>query len=391
MVLQEIKYKLVVLTFLFVLPFVVTAQSVFQKHLAFEGDYSTGNTLRIYPSFPQVKSARSIDFTAFHQTSGNRYWHQALNYPEICVTLSHAQFGNNDILGKSFSLYPSLLFRSKISNTFYLNYKAGLGVSYFNKPYDPFINPENIVIGYKFTAIAAAFFGVEAKLNHKFSFITGCSVKHYSDGHTKVPNVGINNILYTAGVKFYPHKRFTDFATLPKAEINKSIRINLNAGLGKHEAEGTVEPAGGPSYPVYFGSIALSKRLSYLSQLSVGFNINYYTDYHDYLINQQIQVDNEKLTSTKAIVFAGYEMFFGHFSFFTQLGVNVYYPYRHKLIEVSGVDESFKNLHLSNRIGFNYYLFDDAEKSIVNPYLSVGIKTLGSSADFVETSIGFAF
>jgi len=364
-----------------------TDSSNCENKISYEVSYYQGKLFKIYDVFPESNSASAFDFRIGYTTHGKKYWHQKYNYPEVKFTVSYSDYGNKEVLGNSLSVYPGIGSTWHIGRRGQIDYDIGLGLAYFNNPFDEFTNPTNNVIGSNIVAIAALKTVYVFEFGDAFSMNLGASFRHYSDGHIKVPNVGANLIYVTAGLKYKPEYS-TNYCELAGLELNKKLSYKLEYGLGVHEIEGTVYPHGGPLYYVYNGSFSVSKRTSYKHQYSVGLNYNYYTDYYDFIQNQQIFYDKQKQRSSKVILFFGHEWMLNHLSAELKVGVNLYYPFRKKLIEMEMIDSRFMDNYLSGQFGFNYYLFDSFSAKKINPYLGTSIRTIGGKADFVQLSMG---
>ena len=361
--------------------------SICMNQLSFEACYYYGELLKIYDVFPESKSASALDFRIGLSTHGKKYWHQQYNYPEMKLTFSYSGYGNKNVLGNSLSIYPSIGSDKVLFPATFVNYDLGLGLAFFNKPFDEFTNPTNNVIGSSIVAVAAARVVVEQRLSSSMLVNIGGSFRHYSDGHIKVPNIGANLIYLTVGLKYKPVYS-GHYCELAELKIKRKLSSKLEFGLGAHEIEGTVYPHGGPLYPVYNGLFSVVKRINYKHQYSIGLNYNYYTDYFDFIKAQQVFYDKEKQRSSKVILFLGHEWMFNHLSIETKLGVNLYYPFRQKLIEMEMLENYFMDNYISAQLGFNYYLFDSVSKNKINPYIGFSLRTIGGKADFVQLSLG---
>lgn len=350
-----------------------------------------GKTLNIHPFFPNVNDAYGFEFSLLTQTTGRKYWHQFYKYPVFGVSILGMELGNDSILGQAIGAYPFMQFPKKLGNKFEWTSRIGFGLAGFTKLHDPFNNPDNYVIGSRITALAVGQTGLGYHISPQLALYAKIAFIHYSNGHVRVPNIGANIASGILTLKYTP--KSNDY-TPKKHELkplDKKWRINLDFGLGLHEIEGTVLPVGGPKYPVYFGSLYTSKRIKPNTIFSVGFNLNYFTAFHDYIINQQIFDEKEKAKSLKGIVFIGYEWLFGHLAFNLQPGINVYYPFRKELINKGLLDKRTMDVLNTNYIGFKYYAKSTRETIRNNPFLGFGLRTIGGKADFVETRVGLTF
>ncbi len=358
--------------------------------LRYDVGFVYGKTLNIHPFFPDVSNALGFELSILKQASGEKYWHQLYKYPIFGVSFLGMNLGNDSILGQAIGAYYFKEFPKKLGKRFEWNSRIGAGLAYFTKIYDPFDNPNNYVIGSRITGLGVAQTGLGFYITNKLSIYGRFAFIHYSNGHYSVPNIGANIISGIFSIKYTPT---TDFKpkTHEVIEVDKKWRLNVDFGLGLHEIEGTVLPTRGPRYPVYFGSIYTTKRLKKKALFSAGFNLNYFTAFHDFIINQQIFDGKEKAKSYKGVVFIGYEWLFGRMGFLLQPGFNVYYPFRKELIKLELTNSRSMDVINSNLVAFKFYTRSTRQTTRYNPFIGIGLRTIGGKADFVETRIGMAF
>lgn len=355
-----------------------------------ELSYATGKLMSIISNFPDTEKPWSIEAKFGIKTNGNKYWHQFFHHPVISINSNITNLGNNDVLGSSFAIFPTVGGKKEITKSFSIYYDFGGGLAYFNKPFSSISNAGNIVIGSRVTAIATGNMGFQYGISDNLLLKFGGAFRHYSNGHIKVPNVG-GNLIYFSGGLNYHFSPVAEVYTHEEREINKEIKFLVNAGVGLHEVEGTVFPTGGVKYPVYFGSFGIAKRLSYRSRLRAELNYNYYTDYHDHILNQQIFYEKVGLRSSKVILFLGHELYFNHLSTVVKAGVNLYYPFRKRLEELEQIDIRLMDRLISGEFGLNYYWYDTFSEKRINPYFGIAIKTIGGKADYIQSNIGIQF
>lgn len=83
-----------------------------------------------------------------------------------------------------------------------LNYEWNFGASFGWNPYNNYTNPYNKVIGSKVNAYLNTNFYFNWMLSPKFDFTTGVAITHFSNGNTKFPNAGLNNIGVKIGLVY---------------------------------------------------------------------------------------------------------------------------------------------------------------------------------------------
>lgn len=153
-------------------------------------------------AFITDKPVNLIEFLYTRQTTGNKYWEKALNYPEIGYGITVGNLGNNKILGNVVALYASFQFKVIRSNYINLNIHFQPGISYLSKYYNEKDNNLNIAIGSHINVNFNLGIQSQIRLNRRFSAIIGINMTHYSNGKTNMPNKGINYVSVNTGVKY---------------------------------------------------------------------------------------------------------------------------------------------------------------------------------------------
>lgn len=354
-----------------------------------------GPILDIHPGLPEHGPAISGEVNIGWQTLGKQHWNRGLKFPQVGVMLSVTDLGNPSVTGQEFSMVPNLAYRFLQRGNFELLGMVGLGFSWYNKPYDRISNPENLFIGSRVTNKTILGVNADYSTGRHLTFSAGLSYLHYSNGHNQLPNVGINIPSVHVGVKYYPGGKPASFYTADTLiAFDKKWRINVRAGLGVHEFGDPIKPVGGPKYPVYNGSVYLSKRFSPIVNFHTGIHFNYYTSFYDYLAFHDLQGEDRHLRSMTFIAFGGIEFLMGHFSFTTQMGFYLYNPTYSEIHSIGEEPDIFKEKaknFLTYKFGAQYYLFTTRSSTRFNPWLGIFLKSNAGQADFAEISIGCAF
>ncbi|MEO5569975.1 MAG: acyloxyacyl hydrolase [Bacteroidia bacterium] len=359
-----------------------------------EGNFNAGSILKNHPQFPPVEQPSFVG--GIHICSkfdGAKPWHKNYNYAEFGFNVIFGNIGNKNVLGNVAAVIPEILFPHRLSEKFKLTVSVGIGISYFNKPYNQVSNPENIVIGSHLTFCAMAAVSLEYKVKDNFSVMLRPCLYHSSNSHTSLPNVGMNLPLIGIGIKYF----LRDPASIIKSDssggYDKNIHFNMRLGLGVNEQGGSTGPANGPKYPIYIASFFVTKNISLVNKLQMGIEGWYNTGVYDYITSEGFYDANEHLKSGALVFFIGHEFLLGHFSLVTQGGIYIYNPfYRDKLKSQSetSVMEKFKTL-IPARLGYQYYFFDATVKHRHNLFLGIYIKTNLGQADFLDMGAGYTF
>jgi hypothetical protein len=365
-----------------------------KSNIIFENEFYIGKIIKNYPVFPETDLTFFDGFEISKQTTGNKAWHKEYGYPRVGVSFIYGELGNKNVLGENFSIAPDISFISKNSSKWHSETKIGIGLSYFNRKYNRISNPGNLIIGSSVTNITYLSFGVLYNVSENFSIKAGASAFHFSDGHYQLPNIGLNILLFNIGIKYYPFPKSEIKNNNPTPVYEHKLRINLQAGSGLHEFGFATKPIGGPKYPVYLATIYLSEQYSIKGIIQSGLFINYYTGFHDYIINQELfDSKNPQLKSFVLGLFIGHEYIFGRIGAVAQSSFNFYSPFLKKYYRsINDYDFNTKmKIYNSNKIGFKYYILRPVNNANKYLYLGIFIKANSGQADVVEYSVGFTF
>lgn len=396
----DIRYSLFII---FLLPSLATfAQSdstrteipIPKKCIVIEPGIRIGKIVKISTFFPERGIAALSEINISQQCSGNKKWHQRYGYPTAGVALVYGIMGNDNVIGRNFAILPNLSFTTKKYRRWGFQWKVGMGFAFFTKKYDRVTNPENRLIGTTMTNMAMGSIDFRYDISQFYSILLGVSAIHYSDAHYRLPNTGINFPAVNLSLKYYPSGRPKLYKNDTIPDYSDKLLFNVRLGYGVNEFGGYLGPTGGAKYPIYTGSLFLSKRYGYISNVHLGIHINYHTAFYDFIVQQELYDSNQRIRSFTGQLFLGHEFMIGHFGLLTQLGIYFYNPFYKKLQELNGYASGFKNwLNRvnSNKIGVNYYFMNPMKTTRHNVYLGLYLKANFGQADFPELSIGCAF
>jgi hypothetical protein len=352
-----------------------------------ELNFHAGKLVKIHGEYPENDMSFMTELNLSFKTRGRQYWQQARQFPSMGLSVTYSTYGNEDVLGYSIGLVPTLRAEWE-KKKMILAVRGGIGLSWFSDPFDPIDNPENIAIGTRITAMATGWAGVLVPLSEDLRINFGISATHCSDGHLGVPNVGLNVLAGSAGIAFTPHSvdrtKREEIPVLNPLNKKKKWNFQLSAILGLHEFQGTTRPIGGPLYPVYGATLCAIRNAQENGGILFGVNTYYYTSFHDYILLEELfPADDATSSSYNIVVFSGYEWYFGRFSLYIQIGVNLYAPFYHEFAKTWDLPQKGPlNEWTSQKLGYKYHFLD---RKI---FVTTAIKTNGGTADFFECSIG---
>lgn len=353
--------------------------------------WHTGRIVKNYPAFPDRGYALLGEVSLGFQTRGRQYWHRAIRFPEAGVSFLGGALGNTEVLGQVAAFSPYLQWKLNQSTLWHLHLKVGLGFAWFTHPFNETTNPANTLMGSSLANVTQASLGMALPVNRTFQFTAGISMFHFSNGHTQLPNLGINMPCLYAGLKFGEHlPRITEVNQLRADTTPDRYQMVVEVTGGYHEFGESTEPVGGATCPVYGLAAGIRWLPDKLHVFSLTTEWNYYTSFRDFAVLNNMVASQTWLYASTFVLYAGHEYMLGHFAIDTRVGLYLYNPFRHdyqqKILDQSGG----ARLYNSNKLGLNWYFFSP-EKKQANIRAGIYIKANLGQADYAAASLAFIF
>ncbi len=250
--------------------------------------------------------------------------------------LAYYTFGEPQQIGNPLAFY---LFQGarvyQFSPRVSLNYEWNFGVSTGWKPYDPFYNIYNITMGSKVNAYMNVNFYMNWMLSRQFDLTTGVALSHFSNGNTKFPNAGLNNVGLKVGL-VYNFNRKNDYlarswirTNIPQFPRHISYDLVLfGSWRRKGVAFGEEQVASPEAYTVLGFNFAPMYNLGYKVRAGVSLDgvydgsANVYTE--DYIVGTKQEFFKPPLRKQLALgLSARGEYIMPYFTVGLGLGVNV--------------------------------------------------------------------
>lgn len=352
-------------------------------------EFYIGQTFKPNSWFPELKTQYGFGISLENKNANfiNK-WSTILNLSTTGVSVYYSSIGNKKVVGNSISILPYVALNLNKKETF--SAKFGLGTSYFTKKYHPVNNALNTAVSTDFTwaFLGAIYYNIHLKNKRLLKF--GVSYFHHSNGHTQLPNSGLNAALASIATSFELKRKYvnTNVSTNP---INKFIRfyeIRYGHGIQKfidHESKvkaiNSLEFKGGLFYKD-------------ILKFSAGITYSFYQHYYDYIKNNNAKpyINNAFLNASNVYVSVGVEALFGSIGIDWEGGLNMYKPFYKDHYKLQGEELNnfykLKNLFLG-RLGLKLYAINTLKKPKSNFYIGTHIKSNLSQADYTELSIGF--
>jgi len=222
---------------------------------------------------------------------GNNYIH----YPEYGLGIYVADFYNPEEIGMPiafYSYYNAPFYRWK---RFTINYELGFGFAFNWKNYSQ-SNTFNTAIGAKYTVYIDLGIKAEYQFHKNFSTSLGFSLTHFSNGHLKDPNFGLNTIAPKIGIKYDLQKELPQFIRqeIPKYQSKNEFYLSAFGGMKNiiYDSLNTPETERYEGLSFFVGGLmaSINRQISYKSKIGLGFSLSY-----DGSINAQVAVDEGEL------------------------------------------------------------------------------------------------
>lgn len=304
--------------------------------------------------------ASAVEVSYLIQTRGSKAWHEAYKNPVYGITAYYGSAGNNELLGHYLGVYGFINFPFVARKHYVFSGKLGSGLAYTNKKYDPETNILGMAVSTSINAqICLALENRFRFGNHSFTF--NLDMTHFSNGATKVPNLGLNLPFVSLGYGYRIHKAPDSNYVHPA--FKKSWQIGLSAFSSAKE----IYPSGGHKY--YVGGMSLMGRRIFRAKTAMELSLDLM--YNSSIMDIHGDVPRRKDEIIQVGVFAGYVLPLDRFHFL--LGMGMYA--RDKFVQ----EERFYH-----RLGMRYVF----PKGVT---ISILLKSHWARADYVEYGIGYTF
>lgn len=363
----------------------------------FEPEYMMGKVAPNHSDFPKTSISHysALNLGWFHNSQG-KSWASFYNYPFTGIILSRSTLGNNHVFGNQYSVIPYIVFNTSNRLKHSVHFRIALGGSYYTKHYNSINNPDNLVIGSGFTWSFQSFMYYSMITSKYISVNLGYGYLHSSNGHTQLPNIGLNQAAVSISAKFFPSGINPGFQ--PKynripVDRKKIIYGMIRTGIGFHEYGSAGGPVGGEKRLVNSVTLSVGAILREHIKVSIGFAGRYYHQYYYNILNPVDSTYSSKprLNSSNLYFLAGCEFLAGHIGMNIEGGLNLFKPYfrKHFTTMEGSIDFDFwlKNL-FNTKLGLNYYLINTQKKPRTNLFIGVSLNANFGQADFTEASFG---
>lgn len=388
---------------------------VMAQTYGYGAELGLGHSFAANKDFPN-RNAQSQLWMHMYRNHENavKNWQYYLRKPQIGLSLGLTDYGNATVLGRSITVMPFVKFQPLKNKRF--NTYLGLGSSYFTTSFDPVNNPLNRAITTDFTWTFRGQINYQIFAYKEWHFDAGLSIVHHSNGHTSLPNNGLNSIIGTVTAQFLP-KQTSATTTSPSFTSSKHFYFSAFSGLGYNVLYD--DPYFNQKKQVYTIGGEYGKIYNRTWKLGIGAFYRFYEHYYDYITDGEFLVREgnrfEELTvnpfnnATTLGVYVKGELLLDHIGIELSIGANIYKPaYKIDYTINEGwenpprefpdfwqfgeLDSGYTIRHIINsRLGINYYpLGTDAYRKH-NFYAGAHINANYGRADFTELRLGYVY
>ncbi len=387
--------------------------SIYKRPFFIVPEILVGKTGEANTGFPETKLQKSFFISlGRHNKMYDQQWAILLGYPKTGISLGVTNFGNTEKLGMAYTLMPFIevgIF-SKYSNRWNLN--IGMGSSYIDKQFNPDTNPFNHAVTTKINWAFRSFVYYDLLKGETINWRLGFGYTHYSNGHTRLPNQGLNSFLISLSSSIGKEDQTPDSYQV----IQEDYRIRTSEtyfsgriGIGQN----VLSRIYNDKKEVYSVALSAGKIINRTFKFGAGFYYRFYEQYYDHikengeLISEQVPNfrENPYHYATNLGVFVSTELLMGHLGVEIDLGVNIYKPFykidwqlsqgyffNGEYVRFGELDSYYQiKRTISSKLGIKYYLFNTSKSPKSNIFLGASINANLGQADFSDLSLGYVY
>ncbi len=382
-----------------------------------------GKTLESNTNFPQRKLHKTLFLNFGTNNLLNPHeWAYRLGFPKTGMSFAISDFGNGKQLGYAVTAMPFTEFNLQKKHR-RLKMLVGIGAAYLTKRYDslPYIfnnYPEvtNRTNKTRLNWSFRLFFNYILLQKQNTNWKLGVGFFHQSNGHTQLPNQGLNSFVVSIAKETYyknlhpPVKPFIKDTSYHK---NNYWFVSFRSGIGQMAFSERLNDR----KLVYNANLSTGKVFNNTLKIGLGFYYRFYEVYYDYIKmeeddfieNYAYMTQNAYRYSTNYGVFATSELLLGNFAINVDLGYNIYKPFYEvqwkyaegfywqtrdgRIVWIEGVLDKKYNLkrQIMSRMGLYYYFINTSKQPKHNIFIGAHINANLGQADFSEFSIGYCY
>lgn len=303
---------------------------------------------------------------SFTKRVRSKDWSNEYRNPYAGVTLYGSNLGNKEILGYGFGAYGFIEFPWTRGEKHVFTSKLGAGLGMVTKVYSKDENPKNVPMSTYLNAIICL--GIQGRwyVKPQHALIYSLDMTHFSNGSSKVPNLGVNMPFIGLGYE-YTFKKKEHIDQKPAAFEYVPFFKSWNVSVVGILSDKQIFPTGGKRYPVYGLSGMLYKQFKPKVGMEIALDIiskQSIMHYRDYIPKTQWSI-------LQIGAFVGYNIPLDKFRFVIGMGTYVKDRYNPDAL-------------FYHRVGMRYQCRNGLLLNLV-------LKSHWAKADYIEYGVGYTF
>lgn len=389
-----------------------TLDSDTKKSLVIIPETLTGKTMEANTFFPKSNLQKGFFLSiGAENNSKDIEWMTQLGHLKTGITLGVTDFGNTEKIGISYAFMPFIEFGLLQKKSKRWNLQVGFGASYQDTLYDLETNPFNKAITTKFNWSYRSFLYYDLIAGQKMNWRLGLGYMHHSNGHTRLPNQGLNSLQLSLSSMIKAKSEVIPLQeTSQQSEKTRTSQtyFSIRTGIGQN----VLSEVFNNKKEVYSAAVAAGTIINKTFKFGGGAYYRFYEHYYDYikndgeLIEEQVPFfrDSPFRYATNYGVFGSAELLLGHIGLELNIGFNISKPFykidwqitqgytyndQYYLGELDWYYEVKRTI--SGRMGIKYYLINTNKAPRNNIFISAHINANLGQADFSELSVGYVY
>jgi hypothetical protein len=231
-----------------------------------------------------------FDVSASFPSYGKDYWEKLYNYPRTGAGFSYWTLGNDEVFGKSFSLFSFInipLLKSK--EKFSFNCQVSAGGAWLTKRFDLNDNYLNRAIGSHANIYIRLSIDGKIKLSPCCEMVLETGTSHFSNVKNKSPNRGINAASVSLGINYLFFKNGTAIQEPEIPVIRRRFYQSVAISAGSKVYDNLLNK----KYFVSSLYYNLERSINHKSKIGLGTALFYDGSISEALASEQEKTDKE--------------------------------------------------------------------------------------------------
>ncbi len=355
-----------ILPLLFLNLIAIAGFSQTSKSWAINAKLGDGFIVAHRPSVVQVlqKHCRSFELDYTLKTQSRKGWEELYNFPEIGFGYQYFNLGNPSELGIAQGIFGLINFKLTNHNSNFLHSHIGLGIGYVTKTFNTIDNYKTLLVGSKINATITTGIEYNFNLSKKTEITTGINFTHYSNGSSKVPNMGINLAFINVGLIYKIISTPVIYKEAITLQREKYFEV-LIAGAVKQ-----IYPPNSPTYGVAILTADYIKPIKNKSLITTGFDAYVDGSHKNYLLQDSLFTSGIG-SVLRSGIHIGYGLSVGKCTGILEAGYYFYNPHK-----IDGL--------IFNTLSFRYHINNHL-------FACFNLKAHYGRADYFQYGFGYHF